>query len=84
MRPELACALAVAAALVLFSPSDAGIPANGAPSNGAGPDGLAVNGATASARIPPPGLRCKPPSVAKLTTKGRFHAWECAVRRRRR
>jgi hypothetical protein len=84
MRPELAGALAVTAALVVFSPSDAGIPANGAPSNGAGPNGLSVNGATASARTQPRGLRCKPPSVAKVVTKGRFHAWECAVPRRHR
>jgi hypothetical protein len=82
MRPELAGALAVTAALVVFSPSDAGTPANGAPNNGAGPNGLSVNGALASARTPP--LHCKPPRVATMVTKGRFHAWECAVPRRRR
>jgi len=61
MRPELAGALAVTAALVVFSPSDAGVPANGAPSNGAGPNGLSVNGAPASARRPPRWVHCKPP-----------------------
>jgi hypothetical protein len=59
MRPELAGALAVAAALVLFSPSDAGVPANGAPSNGAGSNGLSVN--RADAHKPPRWVHCKPP-----------------------
>jgi hypothetical protein len=84
MRPELAGALAVTAALVVFSPSDAGAPANGLPNNGSGPNGLSVNGAPVSARTPPRGLHCKPPRVATVVTKGRFHAWECAVPRRHR